>query len=300
MSVATTHLTGLRKTSLRQALFRYAGLTLSIFPPFIYLLVFFYAPMAILLVMSFWRSGFMELEPAFTLENYRTFLSSSVYRKAVVNTVAIATGAMLILILVGYPIAFYLARMLKRHDRLFIFLLIVPVEINFLIRIFAWKIALGRQGVINSLLMTLGVIDTPLSFLLYSPAAVTIVLVHEWLPYIVIPLYVALKDIPTDVIEAARDLGASRWAVFRHVYLPLSVPGLFAAFVLVYIPMLGEFAAPAIVGGPSGYMLGNVIENQFLSAGNWGLGAAVGFVLLFVTALLLAVVIKVAGVEELL
>lgn len=278
---------------------RYLGLTLNIFPPFIYLLLLFYAPMAILLVMSFWKSGFMHLEPAFTLENYRTFLTSPIHRRVLLNTFLTATGAMVGLVVIGYPIAYFLARMVRKYDALLIYLLIIPVEINYLIRIYAWKIVLGRSGIINSLLIGLGLIDEPLRFLLYSRTAVVIVLIHEWLPYVVIPIYVALKGIPPEVPEAARDLGAGRWGVFFHVLLPLSVPGLFASFVLVYIPMLGEFAVPTLVGGPGGYMLGNVIESQFLSAGNWGLGAAIGFVLLFVTMILVAVVIKIAGVEEL-
>lgn len=278
---------------------RYLGLTLNIFPPFIYLLLLFYAPMAILLVMSFWKSGFMHLEPAFTLENYRTFLTSPIHRRVLLNTFLTATGAMVGLVVIGYPIAYFLARMVRKYDALLIYLLIIPVEINYLVRIYAWKIVLGRSGIINSLLIGMGLIDEPLRFLLYSRTAVVIVLIHEWLPYVVIPIYVALKGIPPEVPEAARDLGAGRWGVFFHVLLPLSVPGLFASFVLVYIPMLGEFAVPTLVGGPGGYMLGNVIESQFLSAGNWGLGAAIGFVLLFVTMILVAVVIKIAGVEEL-
>ena len=296
--MATVAATG-ERDRWRRTVQRYLGLTLNVFPPFIYLLLLFYAPMAILLVMSFWKSGFMHLEPVFTLENYRTFLTSPIHRRVLLNTFLTATGAMAGLVVIGYPIAYFLARMVRKYDALLIYLLIIPVEINYLVRIYAWKIILGRSGIINSLLMGLGLIDEPLRFLLYSRTAVIIVLIHEWLPYVVIPIYVALKGIPPEVPEAARDLGAGRWEVFFHVLLPLSVPGLFASFVLVYIPMLGEFAVPTLVGGPGGYMLGNVIESQFLSAGNWGLGAAIGFVLLFVTMILVAVVIKVAGVEEL-
>ncbi len=283
----------------KHAFFRYLGLTLNIFPPFIYLLLFFYVPMGIMFVMSFWKSGFMTLEPAFTLDNYIRFFTTPIYIRAMINTFVIATGSMVALILVGYPIAYFLARYAPKWENLIIYLLIIPVEINFLVRIFAWKIALGRSGIINSALLNLGIIDEPLKFLLYSKTAVVIVMLHEWLPYVVIPIYLALKGVGPEIIEAARTLGSGKWSVFRHVLLPLSVPGLFASFVLVYIPMLGEFAVPALVGGPSAYMLGNVIESQFLSAGNWGLGSAIGFVLLAVTLVLVAGVIKVAGVEEL-
>lgn len=296
MTAQTLALPGIRW---RRKVQQYLGLILNVFPPFVYLLLLFYAPMAILLVMSFWKSGFMSLEPAFTLENYRAFLSNPIHRRILINTFVIVTGVMVAMIVVGYPIAYFLARMVHKYDALIIYLLIIPVEINYLIRIYAWKIVLGRAGIINAFLMSMGIIHEPLKFLLYSRTAVMIVLLHEWLPYVVIPVYVALKGIPPEIVEAARDLGAGRWDVFRHIYLPLSLPGLFASFVLVYIPMLGEFAIPSIVGGPSGYMLGNVIESQFLAAGNWGLGSAIGFILLFVTLVLVALVIKVARLEKL-
>ena len=295
----TTYAMTMSHPQWRRKVQQYLGLMLNVFPPFIYLLLLFYAPMVILFVMSFWKSGFMSLEPAFTLENYRAFLSNPIHRRILLNTLIVVTGVMLLLVVVGYPIAYYLARMVHQYDTLIIYLLIIPVEINYLIRIYAWKIVLGQSGIINSFLMSLGVIEEPLKFLLYSRTAVMIVLLHEWLPYVVIPIYVALKGVKPEIVEAARDLGAGRWDVFRHIYLPLSLPGLFASFVLVYIPMLGEFAIPTIVGGPSGYMLGNVIESQFLAAGNWGLGSAIGFILLFVTMVLVALVIKVAGLEEL-
>ncbi len=295
----TTYALALPGARWRRKVQQYIGLVLNVFPPFIYLLLLFYTPMVILFVMSFWKSGFMSLEPAFTLENYRAFLSNPIHRRILVNTFVVVTGVMALMVVVGYPIAYFLARMVHKYDALIIYLLIIPVEINYLIRIYAWKIVLGRSGIINAFLMSLGIIEEPLKFLLYSRTAVMIVLLHEWLPYVVIPVYVALKGIPPEIVEAARDLGAGRWAVFRHIYLPLSLPGLFASFVLVYIPMLGEFAIPSIVGGPSGYMLGNVIESQFLAAGNWGLGSAIGFILLFVTLVLVALVIKVAGLEKL-
>jgi spermidine/putrescine transport system permease protein len=283
----------------KRSIRRNLELTLNVFPPFIYLLLLFYVPMSILLVISFWKSGFMTLTPGFTLHNYITFFTSIHYIKILWNTVVITTSTMIVLTLVGYPIGYYLARMVTRYDALIIFLMIVPVEIDYLVRIYAWKVVLSKHGIISLLLLKLGFFHTPERVLLYTKWAVVLVLVHEWLPYVVIPIYVSLKSIPTEVIEAARDLGAGRLTVFKEIILPLCIPGLFASFVLIYIPMLGEFAIPSIVGGSSAYMIGNVIESQFLSAGNWGVGSAIGFILLAITAILIAAVVKISGLEEL-
>ncbi len=275
------------------------GLVLNVFPPFIYLLILFYVPMILLMVMSFWKSGFMVIEPIFTLDNYKRFFHNPHYLKILWNTFVITTGSMLLLIIIGYPIGYYLARLVKKYSSLILFLMIVPVEIGFLVRVYAWKIVLSKTGIISSLLLNLHIIKEPTRIFLYSKAAVVLVLIHEWLPYVVIPVTVALKGIEPEVIEAARDLGAGKWEIFKEIIFPLSIPGLFASFVLIYIPMLGEFAIPTIVGGPSSYMLGNVIDSQFMAAGNWGVGSAIGVILLFTSVLLIGIVIKVSGLEKL-
>ncbi len=275
------------------------SLLMNVFPPFIYLLILFYIPMILLMVMSFWKSGFMTIEPIFTLENYRRFFSNPNYVKILWNTFLIITGSMILLIVIGYPIGYYLGRLVRKYGSLILFLMIVPVEIGFLVRIYAWKIVLSKTGIISSILLHLHIIKQPARILLYSRAAVVLVLLHEWLPYVVIPVSVALKGIEPEVIEAARDLGAGRWEIFKEIIFPLSIPGLFASFVLIYIPMLGEFAIPTIVGGPSSYMLGNVIDSQFMAAGNWGVGSAIGVILLFTSIVLIGIVIKVSGLEKL-
>ncbi len=275
------------------------SLLMNVFPPFIYLLILFYIPMVLLMVMSFWKSGFMTIEPIFTLDNYRRFFHNPNYVKILWNTFLIITGSMILLIIIGYPIGYYLGRMVRKYGSLILFLMIVPVEIGFLVRIYAWKIVLSKTGIISSLLLHLHIIKEPTRIFLYSRAAVILVLIHEWLPYVVIPVSVALKGIEPEVIEAARDLGAGKWEIFKEIIFPLSIPGLFASFVLIYIPMLGEFAIPTIVGGPSSYMLGNVIDSQFMAAGNWGVGSAIGVILLFTSIVLIGIVIKVSGLEKL-
>jgi len=255
--------------------------------------------MVILLVISFWKSGFMTLEPVFTLENYKNFFSDPNYIKILLNTFLIITGTMLLLFIIGYPIGYFLGRIIKKYDSLIIFLMIVPIEIGFLVRVYAWKIVLSKSGIISSFLLTIGLIKEPMRILLYSKAAVVLVLIHEWLPYVVIPVYISLKGISNEIIGAAKDLGATKWDIFKEIIFPLSIPGLFASFVLIYIPMLGEFAIPTIVGGASSLMLGNIIDSQFMAAGNWGLGCAVGAILLFLSIILIGIVIKISGLEKL-
>lgn len=276
------------------------ALMMNIFPSFIYLLLLFYIPMILLMVISFWKSGFMTLEPIFTFDNYRRFFQSPQYLKILKNTVVIASGSMAMLFIIGYPIGYFLGRVLKKYDSLILFLMIIPVEIGFLVRIYAWKIILSKTGIISTFLVHIGLLDEPSRIFLYSKTAIILVLIHEWLPYVVIPVTVALKGIEQSTIEAARDLGAGKFTIFKEIIFPLSIPGLFASFVLIFIPMLGEFAIPTIVGSSSTYMLGNVINNQFMAAGNWGFGSAIGVILLFASTILIGVVIKVSGLEKLL
>jgi spermidine/putrescine transport system permease protein len=273
---------------------------LNVMPSFVYLLLLFYIPMVLLLVISFWKSGFMSLEPAFTFDNYRKFFQNPNYLKILWNTLIVTSGSMALLFVIGYPIGYYLGRMVKRYGSLILFLMIIPVEIGFLVRIYAWKIILSKTGIISSFLVHIGLLKEPARIFLYSRTAIILVLIHEWLPYVVIPVTIALKGIDPSTIEAARDLGASGFTIFRKIIFPLSIPGLFAAFVLIFIPMLGEFAIPTIVGGSSNYMLGNIINNQFMAAGNWGFGSAIGVILLSASVLLIALVIKISGLEKLL
>lgn len=274
-------------------------LMMNIFPSFIYLLLLFYIPMMFLFIISFWKSGYMTLEPIFTFENYKKFFQNPRYLKILWDTLIVTSGSLVLLFVIGYPIGYFLGMVIKKYNTLILFLMIVPVEIGFLVRIYAWKIILSQTGIISSFFVCLGIFKEPTRIFLYSKAAIILVLIHEWLPYVVIPVTIALKGIDPSTIEAAKDLGAGKVTIFKEIIFPLSIPGLFASFVLIFIPMLGEFAIPTIVGGSSTYMLGNVINNQFMAAGNWGFGSAIGVILLFFSILLIGLVIKISGLEKL-
>jgi spermidine/putrescine transport system permease protein len=172
-----------------------------------------------------------------------------------------------------------------------IILLTIPFWTSYLLRIFAWKIILGFNGVINSALKFLGIIEQPLEVLLYNPAAVTITLTHAWAAYAVLPIYVSLDKIDRSLLEAASDLGDSKLKRFLRVTLPLSAPGVIAASLLVFIPTVGDYVTPTLVGGSSGIMMGNLIQSMFGKGNNAPLGAALAVVMMMTVTLVVCLVL---------
>lgn len=251
--------------------------------PMAVLLVFFIGPMLILLYFSFQRSS-LGATGGWTLDNYTSILSDPTYGKVMFTTIVICTVSMAAMLMVALPLAYLLAmRMKPRVEVLLLLLLVLSEELNPLIRVYAWRTILGRGGVINFVLMEIGVIDRPIDVLLFSQLAVIIVLATSYLPYTTIPIYAALKAVDPALLEAADDLGARFLTRFRKILVPLAAPGILVAIVLVYIPLYSEFAAPSLVGGTSGYMIGNAIQEQILEAGNRGVGAAMSFMLLLLS-----------------
>ncbi|RLG60029.1 ABC transporter permease [Candidatus Geothermarchaeota archaeon] len=267
-------------------------------PASLYIFILFYIPMAILLAISFTIPRKYLVIWRFTIENYVRIFTDPTYYRILLNTFWIVTVATILLIIIGYPIAYYLARInVRMGDRILLFT-IIPVEINYLIRIYAWRVILGENGLLNSLLIALGVIEEPLTIFFYSWFAVVIVLIHEWLPYVVVPFYVNLRGIPREIYEAAMDLGASRLYILRTITLPLSKPGILSVVFMVFIPTLGEFAIPSLVGGQTGLMLGNLID-RYLGEFNIAIGATLSFFLLLFSIILSIIMIKIFGYEAL-
>jgi len=197
-----------------------------------------------------------------------------------------------IIVVLAYPLAYYLALSGTKRKYVLLLLLIAPFLTSYLLRVLAWKVILGDHGVINSFLFWTGLRDPdhPISQLLYSRFAVMLVLGYIWLPFVALPIFVALESLDTRLLEAASDLGASRLQAFRKVTLPLSLPGVFAAFLFVFIPTLGEFVTPSLVGGTSGYMYGNQIVDLFGTGfPDWQTGSVLAIFLLLVVAVLTVV-----------
>ncbi len=247
------------------------------------LLLFFAGPLGILALYSFQersRTG----DGSWTISNYVNALRPQ-YVETALNTLVIAVLSMVLLLVIAYPLAYLLAFKVGRWEVPLLLALALSDELNPLIRIYAWRTVLGRNGLVNTVLTQLRLIDQPLDWLIFTKFAVVVVLTASWLPYAVIPLYAAMKTIDRRVLEAARDLGAGWWTTFRSVVFPLTAAGFLATIVIVFIPIISDFAAPALVGGTSGRMLASVTEDLFLGRGEWGIGSALTFVLLAASGL---------------
>ena len=180
--------------------------------------------------------------------------------------------------------AYYVAFHVHRHKLIWIILMTLPFWTSYLLRVFAWKIILGYNGAINSGFKGLGFIEQPLEFLLYSPYAVVITLAHAWAAFAILPMYVSLEKIDRSLLEAATDLGDGAVARFLRVTLPLSLPGIIAATLIIFIPTVGDYVTPALVGGPDGLMIANMIQAQFGKVNNWPMGAALAISMMVTVA----------------
>ena len=261
-------------------------------PPLAYLVVFFAIPVLIMVVASFRNPGeFGGLAPIFaegeggrqldlTTESYERFFSDFLYTELFLKSFAYAAITTLVCLVIAYPLAMLIARSPKKHRDLLVLLVILPFWSNFLIRVYAWMIILGPQSVfVTTLNNVLGLFGLDPVTLLYTPFAVIVGLVYVHLPFMVLPLYANLEKHDPALLDAAQDLGANAWRRFWRVTFPLSLPGVYAGAALVFIPALGIFAIPDILGGTEGIMIGNVIKQQFLETRDWPFGSVLSIVL---------------------
>ena len=221
-------------------------------------------------------------------KNYTDFFQKPIYGKILIKSIRMSGLVTLATVLLAYPMAYFIAFRVKTNKLVWLILITVPFWTSYLLRVFAWKIMLGYNGVINSGLKTLGFISEPLAFLLYNPTAVVITLAHAWAAFAILPIYVSLEKIARSLLEAARDLGENSFMTFVRVTLPLSLPGVIAASLLVFIPTVGDYVTPSLVGGPSGIMIGNIIQSMFGKALNWPLGAAISVISMLTVALMIS------------
>ena len=235
-------------------------------------------PLIILFTLSFWKQEYVDLIQTFTLKNYGDFFEKKIYYLILYRSIRISAFVMFATVLLAYPLAYFIAFHVQKNKMIWIILVTIPFWTSYLLRVFSWKVILGYNGVINSSLQSLGLISEPLEFLLYNPFAVVITLAHAWAAVAILPIYVSLEKIDRSLIEASRDLGESAVATFIRVTLPLSLPGVIAACLLVFIPTVGDYVTPALVGGTRGIMIGNIIQSMFGKALNWPLGAALSII----------------------
>jgi len=260
--------------------------------PVAWLVVFFIVPIAIVAAYSFDVYSLFPGKHGFTLAAWREFVHSSIYLKLFWKSVKMSLTVSAIIVVLAYPLAYYLALSGTKRKYVLLLVLIAPFLTSYLLRVLAWKVILGDQGVINTFLFWTGVRspDHPISQLLYSRFAVMLVLGYIWLPFVALPIFVSLESLDRRLLEAASDLGASRLQAFRKVTLPLSLPGIMAAFLFVFIPTLGEFVTPSLVGGTNGYMYGNQIVDLFGTGfPDWETGSVLAIFLFGVVTVLTVV-----------
>lgn len=256
-------------------------------PGTVWLVLFFLLPMAVMLAYSVMPRGiYGGVRPGFTLEHYRRFLDP-LYLTILRRTVVVSLACTVLCLLLGYPVAYAIARA-RRWKHVLLFLVVLPFWTSFLVRTFAMIFLLRDSGLINSWLLALHVIDRPI-VMLYTPFAVMAGLVYGFLPFMILPIYASLEKLDLTLLEAAEVLGAKPAARFRRVTLPLSMPGVVAGCLLVFIPALGSFITSDLLGGAKQLMIGNLVQNQFSAARNWPFGSAASFIVmsLVLTAVLL-------------
>lgn len=245
-------------------------------------------PYVLLLVQSFWRLENGVLTHQLTLDNYRRLFGTALYPNTILFSAGVALQVTLFSLLLAYPLAYLLAFKVKKHRNLMYMAVIIPLWVSYLVRAYAWKTILGQSGVLNGLLMWLGIIDQPLTVLLYSRWALVIALTHIYVPFTLMPIYSVLESIPRSLKEASQDLYASRWQTFLRIILPLSIPGVMAGCTFAFVLSMGDFLAPQLLGGnDSALMVSNLVWSLFGVAYNWPLGAAVSVVMLALTLTLL-------------
>ena len=263
--------------------------------PYLWLLVFFLAPFIIVLKISFATP--IVAQPPFTelfnlnsdtsrwwlasWENYQFLTEDNLYWVSYFKSIKIAFISTIICLLIGYPMAYGIARATPIKRNILLMLVILPFWTSFLLRVYAWMGLLGKNGIINSALMHIGIIESPLQ-LLYTDMAVYLGIVYTYIPFMILPLYANLEKMDTSLHDAAADLGARPWQVFINITLPLSIPGILAGSLLVFIPAIGEYVIPALLGGLDSLMIGRTLYDEFFVNRDWPLASAVATILLLI------------------
>lgn len=267
-------------------------------PGIVWLFLFMLIPVAFMVIVSFWSSGYYGTKPDFTFKNYAKLFQSPLYSGQLLKTLRIGLEATLLSLLLSYPIAYLMSRLRGVSKALLVLLLFLPFWASYVVRAFVWLPILGRNGAINQALMGLGLIDTPIDWLLYNEGAVLVGLVYVYTLFMTLPIYLSLDRIDPRLIEAATDLGARPLQVFWRILLPLSWPGVTSGCIMVFLLTMSAYVTPQLLGGPRGIMFGNVIASQFLANNDWAFGAALAVTMVLVVVALLLVVGRRMKVEQ--
>ena len=270
-------------------------------PPILWLTLFFVLPVLLMAAFSFRADMRGELLQVWTptVAQYASLAETGSYWRLLGISALTAFVIGISAIVLAYPLAYFLALRAGRRAGFYLVLLLVPFWTSYLMRVMAWKILLGTEGVINSFLLYIGIIQEPITALLYNRTAVILTLIYVWIPFAALPILAALQRIDPVLFEAAADLGARPFRQFTRITLPLSLPGVFAAFFMVFIPTIGEYVTPLLVGGSRGFLYGNIIQDFFTKAANWPLGSALSMVMLAATLVLVVLATRLINIRQL-
>jgi spermidine/putrescine transport system permease protein len=270
-------------------------------PPYAWLGLFFVLPLVLVIAISLRpETGPIDFDDPWQLSlmQYQIVLETPAYLRLLGISILMAATVAAAATLLAFPVAYFLT--FRAHERatFYLVLLLIPFATSYLLRVMAWRLMLGQEGAINSFLQFVGLTSEPLDLLLYSRAAVVLTLIYVWIPFAALPIYAAMQRIDRGHLEAAADLGAGPWTRFLRVTVPLALPGALAAFFMVFIPTVGEYVTPSLVGGTEGIMYGNLIQDFFTSAANWALGSAFSVFMLVVTLVLVVVALRLVDVRR--
>lgn len=256
-------------------------------PPLIYVLLMLAFPIGAIILFSFWTQDFMTLDTTFTLANYREIWEKPIFAALLQRSLFVSGCVTLVTVILAFPVAYFVSfHVAPERKSLWLFLITIPFWTSYLIRVFLWKVILGYNGVVNTGLINIGLIDEPLTFILYNVNAVIITLAHAFAPFAILPIFVALEKIDRSLLEASQDLGESKFTTFFRVTLPLAMPGVVASVLIVFIPTIGDYVTPELMGGAGGKLVANMIQTQFLALNNAPLGAALAIMaMICVTAI---------------
>ncbi len=259
------------------------------YPYIVWMIIFIVVPLLLILLFGFTKGETLNLKDLhFTLNNFKRFMHP-IYLKVLGKSIVLALQSTAICFLLGYPIAMIISREPIKKRNIMILLFIVPMWMNFLLRTYAWMTLLGRNGIVNIIIKSLGL--KPLK-LIYTDGAILLGMVYNFLPFMVLPIYTVLIKIDKSLIEAAEDLGASKLEVFFRVVLPLSIPGIISGFTMVFMPAVSTFVISSLLGGGKRMLIGNLIEQQFLWSGDWHFGSAISIIMMFFILISMAITSK--------
>ncbi len=255
--------------------------------------VFFAVPLLILFVYSFWTMNGFVIVPGFTVSNYIEGFTTSLYVAVLVRTTLVGLLVACVVVPIVYVLSYLMLFVFEKRARQIFDLVLVSMFSGYLVRIYAWRTILGKEGLLNSALLQLHVTASPLAFLIFSPLAVVITLVGLLIPLALLPIYSSMSNVSREHLEGAKDLGSTGFTLHRTILIPMTLPGLNTAFAIAFIISVGDFVVPAMVGGAQGIMVGNVIADQFKGIGsNWPLGAALAFLIMGIVIAVYMVVVR--------